>query len=272
MTPAELRQTRRPTIDFDVAFDFATAFKASRSSSIDAFLARLSAFADVGKGAIAAQLLAREKVNTLFSDEGDDWIQYLLDRMDAPWDDMPKNKISFVTFNYDRTLERYLTGAWAARFERSSDECEQLLESFPIVHLYGQLGSLRHGQEHVPFGGRDGDAGYQEQAASGIIVIPEGRDDTPAFKKARELIGEAHVVGFLGFGFDTTNVQRLGGRELFSQRHDVTVVGTALGMTDAELRSAADRVADSMVASAVRNKLFRCECRAMLRETLILGP
>ena len=112
----------------------------------------------------------------------------------------------------------------------------------------------------------------KSQAASGIIVIPEGRDENPTFRKARELIGEAHVVGLLGFGFDTTNVQRLGGRELSSQRHDVTVVGTALGMTKAELRSAADRVADPMVASAVRNKLFHYECRAMLRETLILGP
>lgn len=90
---------------------FKKALAESPAESIDAFLEHRDEFTRIGKHAIAAELLKCEQRERLY-DPGneDDWYRYLFNRMTAGvrFDHFLQNEVSFVTFNYDRSLEEYL--------------------------------------------------------------------------------------------------------------------------------------------------------------------
>ena len=71
---------------------------------------------------------------------------------------------------------------------------------------------------------------------SGIKIISEGIDDSPAFEFARGLIRNAEIVFMLGFGFHEDNMRRLGldrKRNIERPTRDM-VLGTRKGLTDAQ--------------------------------------
>ena len=193
---------------------FLHAFRRSQFASIDAFLARRPEFSVMGKHAIAKALLPRENADALLDKTPDDhWYRYLAHKMDAAWDEIPANKISFITFNYDRSLELFLQETFASAHGRPADEARLLVEKIPIVHVYGKLGSMNPElPDFVPYGGGGPDQGsrYLYHAEHGLRVIPEGRDNSPEFITARDLLESAKRICFLGFGFDRMNVERLG--------------------------------------------------------------
>ncbi len=265
-----------------IASTFGTAFRGSRTESIDAFLARRTEFVDLGRHAIAASLLPRESAKQLLhQDVEDDWYTYLLKRMDASWEDLPKNRISFVTFNYDRSLEMCLLHTFQHRYGKTAEEAFEMLGHFPIVHVYGSLGSLDSRNTHfVPYGG-GGSSYFSEhiqQAASGLQIIAEGRDSSHELSQARALIEKADAVCFLGFGFDALNVSRLGGHKIIAGTR-VTDEGfkvqsfasTVFGLTKAEIGAVASAVTGSSNRREVQDGMFNAKCLSALRESLILG-
>lgn len=264
-----------------IASTFSVAFRGSRAESIDSFLARRAEFVDIGKHAIAAALLPRESADRLLNqDVGDDWYTYLLRRMDAPWEDLPSNKISFVTFNYDRSLELCLTHAFQHRYGKTQEEAMDMLQHFPIVHVYGSLGSLDpRNPGFVPYGGGGRERYHDciQEAAAGLRIISEGRDESPELMQARHLISKADALCFLGFGFDATNISRLGGREISAGfretnggMYHLAFASTAFGLTRAEAYAAADSICAGPAQSRVREGMHDATCLQTLRESLII--
>jgi hypothetical protein len=194
---------------------FAESFLKSRVVSIDSFLSRRSTdFGEIGKTAIAAIICAFEEPAALHKiDNEDDWYGYLWNALISgihKCDELGRNQVSFITFNYDRSLEYFLLQSCKETFGVSHQEAVKALEPIKIIHVYGQLGLL------------DFDGAYQARAyetrigardlsiaSSGIKIIPEARDDAPEFVAAREFCGQAEQICFLGFGFDPLNVSRL---------------------------------------------------------------
>jgi hypothetical protein len=104
-----------------ISFRKALAYAAH--SSIDSFLVSYrdeEGFPEIGKLAVAKVLLHKEfkqnlKRGASVSKDGRDWdwLTYLFREMlkgtnGTVEDFLDKNKVAFVTFNYDRTLERFL--------------------------------------------------------------------------------------------------------------------------------------------------------------------
>ena len=97
-----------------IAKDFADTFFKSTTPSIDLFLARNHNFSELGRKAIALSIWKAE-INSVFRedvvDQNQDWHSYLYHRMTDTLTDphsykqIGDNKISFITFNYDRSLE-----------------------------------------------------------------------------------------------------------------------------------------------------------------------
>ena len=96
--------------------NFASRFRKSSNKSIDLFLARNPSLVTVGKLAISLEILKSE-IASKFREEIDnpalDWYSYLFDRFTDTFLDKDKftisdNKVSFITFNYDRSLEHFL--------------------------------------------------------------------------------------------------------------------------------------------------------------------
>jgi hypothetical protein len=110
-------------------------------------------------------------------------------------------------------------------------------------------------------------------AANGIVIIPEVRDDAPQFAAVRSLFDWAERICFLGFGFDSLNVTRLGLRDVVLWRRDnkkpgPQVYATVLEKTNAEVNSFREQLGGLNVAWEPHNQ----KNLMMLRNTPILLP
>lgn len=221
--------------------EFKFALHNSGHSSVDAFVEHRPTFLEVGKAAIARELILCERPNVLLDHShgaSANWYRHLLDKMVGSFEDFAKNKLTVVTFNYDRSFEQFLFVALLNRFGRDQVETANAIAHLPIIHVHGQLGDL-------PWKSRPtGDVRpYADEltpetlriASRGIKIIHENIDNTPEFEKARQSIERAERVFFFGFGYHPKNLQRLGfvrGREAGNGVSPVW--GTWQGMTREE--------------------------------------
>jgi len=226
--------------------EFARALLLSGRASVDAFLEHRPEFLPIGKAAIAAALIPYEVPFALFRrSQGLSLYDYLWSKMNATPRDFARNRVAFITFNYDRSLEQYLSSALSNSYDISNSESSALLETFPIIHLHGILGqhpayARAAYREYEPVLSREA----LDLAASAIRVIHEKVDDDLGFVNARLTLQQFDQVVFLGFGYDPTNLARLLVQEI-PQR--TARYGTAYDLTDQERRAIVDRFGGSIV-------------------------
>lgn len=206
--------------------DFPRVLKEAKPPSVDAWLAHNPTHIKRGKAAIAMALLQCEERTGLRLDAKGDWYQVLFDRLNAPLEDFQKNELSIVSFNYDRSFEHRLFQSFTNTHtdgetdkERGEKlkECKRVLNELSIVHVYGCLGRLDWQTDNpetplkpVPYGA-ELNAGWISTAAENIKIMPEKSEKLPEeFEKARRLIADADALYFLGFGYDETNMKKLG--------------------------------------------------------------
>jgi len=229
---------------------FAQTLRRSGATSIDAFLEHRPKLRGTGKVAIASVLLPCEKEDALFdwhSDRAaDHWYGYLWRYLAADGEQhLTQRPVRIVTFNYDRSLEQYLWITAQNMFGVGPGRAAQLVSRMDIIHVHGQLGRL-------PWQGGDGPViPYGEispvdwvegvrSAAKGIWLICEGEAARSGLAKARGFVAHARVLGFLGFGYHKTNLERLlGGMGKCAG----TIAGSALGLTEAERDEVATYIA-----------------------------
>ena len=115
--------------------------------------------------------------------------------------------VAFIVFNYDRCLEYYLTLALTRYYGDDPAWVRRVVGSMTIVHPYGQVGSLEHGDGvSVSFGGT---AQHQlKEIAEGLLTFTES-DATGVTEEVKELMSEAETLVFMGFGFLPQNVDLL---------------------------------------------------------------
>jgi hypothetical protein len=217
---------------------FRTELRNSRRSSVDAFLEKRSDFVEVGKASIAVSLMPLEHDhNLLGAPSHEDWYAYLFDRMLKG--NFTENRLSVITFNFDRSFERALFNALKASYGHDDVETSTLCHCVPIIHFHGDLGeplwlvdsigprprSREYGcEQHFP------DREAVKWCADRIRLGSEGpAQDT--MEDAHQLLDEAKRVCFIGFGFDPLALERLDVTELTRGK---IVRGTRLGMTETE--------------------------------------
>ena len=205
----------------------------SGRTSVDAFLETRPDLIRVGKPLMALALIKHEHTSALFAPEkkGENWYDYLFEKMLTPHiDRFGNNKISFITYNYDRSLEMYLGTALEAAYGAPMDDIAKQLSRIRIIHLHGKMGNLPF--EDGP--NRPYSAELTEESFrigyGGIKIIHESIDREPQFEQAHELLSEAQIVCFLGFGYHETNVNRL----MLAKITEAGFYGTTYGMVDAE--------------------------------------
>lgn len=223
-------------------FCFQTALGQSGRTSVDKFLARRPDLVPIGKVAIALTLALHEDPDRLFEPERDkvNWYTYLFDKLDADWEHLAKNKLAVITFNYDRSLEHFLFTALKNSYKKSDQDCARLLKGFRIVHVHGQLGFLPWQDSQLVHDYTSRMPSNADEIADAIKIIPEATDDTDEFVQAQGILADSERIYFLGFGYDQTNLRRLGLKRL-SFRPARLVRGTGLGMTDQEALDAANQ-------------------------------
>jgi hypothetical protein len=215
---------------------FTTALKRSGSYSVDAFLEKRPEFMDLGKTMMAVALIAKENSNALFDPSSFNWMRYLFARMATnSFEEFGDNQVSFITFNYDRSLEHFFSEAVANTWGKSVAEAGAVLSKIPIVHLHGQMGFLPWQAET---GVREYNGTVDRDALSVCVnemkIVHEGIDERrQQFEEAKARLHDAVRVYFLGVGFGKTNMERLDVLNLAEGKASAT----AVGLTDAEHRT-----------------------------------
>ncbi len=206
----------------------------SGASSIDDFLSLRPELVDCGKKVIACALIQQESPShvTGRSATEDDWYPYIWGQLKAVTPDkLGGNRLTILTFNYDRSLEYYLLHAICGTYGISEVDAARHLACIQIIHLHGELGKLKQ----LDSGGRDFSILISPEsiasAASGITIIHEADEGNSEFDTGRAALEVAAEVCFLGFGYHATNLRRL----RLTPKNGRSIWGTAFGMTDAEI-------------------------------------
>ncbi len=275
------------------AEELAYVFSTSSTSSIDLFLSRNTNFEDIGKLGIIVSMFEAE-TNSGFNEASkypeQDWYFYLYNRMTntltSP-DDLDcykNNKVEFITFNYDRSLEHYFEQSFYHSFYDSFSKRPPNLKDilpFEITHVYGQFaplpwqverGGYKYGLDRTNVAGK-----VLAEDLTGNIEVIYDRTDHEITDKAKKIISEAKRVFFLGFGFAEENLKVLGLPGNLSFGHEI--YGTAFGMTDKEIGELKDNIFDGMggnkptsytnIGLAKDNiKIEKKDCLQLIREYL----
>jgi hypothetical protein len=262
------------------ANEFRKGLLYSATPSIDNYLSRKEGDdLRVGKLALAYELAACEVHDPLMKlDIEDNWYRYFWHRMLAEWKTpeslVGANKISVITFNYDRSLEHFLTTAIANTFTRPLPNATKIRRRLmrAIFHVYGSLGlyvpdEIAEARAYEPIKSIE----KLEQAAAQIRIIPEAREESVVFEGARKILAEADQIGFLGFGFDATNVRRLSlakalqGRAVTGQSMP-RIVCTAFGRTETEVADIKNRLTEGIAPV----EFFNTKIERALRDSGLL--
>lgn len=228
--------------------EFAKSFRLSGIKSIDAFLAKRSEYATIGKLAIAGYLLSKDHQIVAEHDLDDDWFCELWNALQSGVtniQELKNNKIKIITFNYDYSLETSIHRAIVHTFGVSNEDAFSALQYIPILHVYGcikNIGSLSDLSSQTVFNEQS-----LKSASEGIKIIPESRDSDDDFKTARKWFEWSDNTCFLGFGFDELNIKRLGFDSVISwnnqnQTSNPQVIASTFRMTNAETQLARTRL------------------------------
>lgn len=254
---------------------FAETFRLSGSRSIDEFLARRMEFAEVGKAAITALVLSRERQSHLHphANHQDHWYEYLWDRLCSGVinpDDLYSNQLWIVTFNYDRSLQQYLRIAATNLFRKQNDQkwVEAFINNLRFIHVYGSVDGTYGLFDAVPLDERI-------RQGNSIAIMAEGRNDAPHLQECRVLLQSARRVCYLGFGYDPQNLERINPANAF-ERHlnpagkNRRIVGSVYGLKEAEVSVVEKLCGVSSVGLGRHADHSAMRCTELLRETQIL--
>jgi hypothetical protein len=143
------------------------------------------------------------------------------------------DNVSFIIFNYDRCVERFLYFSLQNYCAINEQEAATLLGKLQISHPYGLVGPLlsKTGAA-VSYGGRY--RGMNLVDIAGLLkTFTERIEDEATRDSIRQQIQQAEAVVFLGFAFHPLNI------ELITPEFESNVVrvfGTAIGISDADLK------------------------------------
>jgi hypothetical protein len=249
-------------------FAFRRSLHLSGKTSIDAFLeSNSSTIRQVGKSVIAAEILSAESTHALSARGNGDWYRYFYSQiLSCGLKDVPANKLTVITFNYDRSFEYFLQRSFAHDCGATQKvAAETLKNSISVLHLHGSLGPLpgfEDGMEEAMHFSVDmSGAAVVNAARNRIRIISDPDvDQDPIFERAHNALRHAENVYFLGFGWAVENLRRLIPSDLKSSNKHVA--GSSLGMGNAEMQ----RLLSPLMAQAFKIAAYPVDCLGMLKE------
>jgi hypothetical protein len=234
----------------DTVLEFSEGLLRSRRSSIDAFIESRAADYDLlGRCAIAGHLVPCEDDGNLFPTAGIDWYSPFLDAiLGSSIEDFRRNALRIITFNFDRSFERALFLALQTNFKEV--DLDEAVEVVPVLHIHGELGLPIWLQKYA--GNRDARAYASPRLRTGGMLLEVANQihivhhpvEEPISAKAREWLGWADRIVFLGFSYHPLNLAKLGIPD--SLQGTAQLNGTVYGMGMGQIRKA-QRLTGSLV-------------------------
>jgi len=259
---------------------FASDLESSSLPSIDIFLENRQDYFEIGKICIVAQLLSKEDPN-IFSLETAKkegiYSKIFYEMMNGGnWERIKENKIAFVTFNYDRSLEHFLFKSIKASSGQSDERVSEIVNGIELLHFYGSLPKLNwQALDGLPYGcfydmeniSTNFDA--IKKASEGIVILGEKQVKFENSEIAFDKLTEAERIVFLGFGYHEMNIKRLRLDELmifdkdlpnnfglFPNRRQCVFRGNAFGLGEAKRKEISQRLKIYLPTISLRDNAF----------------
>jgi hypothetical protein len=125
-----------------------------------------------------------------------------------------ENRLTIVTFNFDRSFERALFRFLRANCADTEAKAREMMKSVPVHHLHGQLGlpewlgvgepgqQRTYSPDHI-------ETDYLQVVARQIRILDEEVLDSTSLQLAVDALAEAEVICFLGFSYHPLNLLKL---------------------------------------------------------------
>lgn len=193
--------------------DFITRF-GNADRSIDWFLrGHESTFGEIARLYVASVVLACEREDKLSGD----WYRLLSEEIiPRNLESFEEGRLSVISFNYDRSFERYFLSQFKDLCDFTAEEAIAALGKIRLEHVYGQLGTL----DYVPYGNYE-----RAFTASQQILTIRLEPDEAVKTRIGKVIKESTYINFVGFGFDDDNIDLLGPENFKGKRVYSTTYG-----------------------------------------------
>ncbi|MGR9420324.1 hypothetical protein [Rhizobium leguminosarum] len=231
--------------------------------SIDNFLHTHANDADIvmmGKLGIAASILEAERSSKICAKDGvinfganphiwhNTFCKMLAENVQLGDLETIFDNVVFVTFNYDRCIEHFITHWLETYFRISADHAQNLTKKLKVFHPYGQVGRLPWQGGGVSVGyGTELSSRTLPQIAGQIRTFTERVEDDAMLDEMREYIANAEQIIYLGFSFGQMNMELL---TIPTCSVYKSVFGTVLNMSHPNVDAAQNRVLQSLTVSA----------------------
>lgn len=262
-----------------VASQFSRQLKSSGDQSIDWFLKKFPLFSLVGKISILHHILQAENDSKFLEDMEDkkkqqDWYWYLYNQISKYQYDEPvpglilRNKVSFITFNYDRSLEHFLYNRFenGHQFEKYGVTAPEIFKKIPFYHVYGKVAPLDWEREEnkpwVGYGGYHQKYNLLDSLKENIKLIDE-REGKKNYEIGN-LLKDAERIFFLGFSYADENLTVLDIPQVLNQNQ--WIFGTAFGMTENEIRKIRNKFSPNVISEKMHFEDI--DCLGLLRKFL----
>ncbi len=143
------------------------------------------------------------------------------------------DKISIVTFNYDRTVEHFLYLSLQNYFRIEPVEAAQVMAELNIFHPYGSVAPLEwmNTDRGVTFGGVEGASNPLTSLTQNIQTYTESQRDPYQVDMAKAKLSQAENIIFLGFAFHRQNMALLKTR---MQHRPLRVFSSSYGVSSSD--------------------------------------
>lgn len=227
---------------------------------------------DIGRMLIIHIILTIEHTNlnengNLKCKSNEDWYQELFSIMTvSAYNPNPElfksNRASFLSFNYDRSLDFFLKRKITNYYDYTSYEtnAHQIYSYFKPIHIYGSVSDL-YDNKCIAFGNYQNELTHLEKSKANIQLIRVDNNDISNVNFI-EILAEAKRIYFLGFGYDTLNLQLLGFPAILRKEHEV--FGTAFKKTKGQIEVVKNKILGNK--SLNRFEIIDCNCKDLLKE------
>ena len=197
------------------------------------------------------------------------WYGTLLDAMRVNTiRDVHSNHVTFITFNYDRSLEFFLYETIRARTKAFAEEVAKAINNvIPIYHVHGKFGRLPWQDDDAVIIQYDGKTQSDisdtvKKAASGLTFTHESSSNQVSAPIKFAIAGAEEII-CLGFGWHAAVIEKLG---LGAEKVVVKVCGTGSGMQEGELRTAKS----SFHSAREHPQIYDCDCADFFRKHYVI--
>lgn len=212
-----LRNSSSNPFTVEHAESFVSKLSQTPNVSIDEFLRNRPDFWDIGKIGIAAVLLGCEDPD-IIARVKTNWYGLLfreLRKGASTFKDVLENKLSIITYNYDRLFEYLLSTYLRDSYDLTNSDCSLIFSpessKIQIIHLHGKTGDFEYQTNSSYYARYDMKLSSNKilRASNQIKIVHENIDKKQSFKQAHIALSYAKRIYFLGFGFDDKNLERL---------------------------------------------------------------